>query len=63
MSIIEYFVYHIYSPKKRCEGGIDINELRREKFKLYGNDLRVIPPSKSALLQHTKRAAYQVGYL
>ena len=27
------------------------------------DDLRKLPPSREALLQHTKRACYQAGYL
>lgn len=62
MNMLDYFVFHMYSPKKRCHSDMSINEMRLEKFKLSGyNDLPVIPPSKHALLQHAKHACYQAG--
>ena len=27
------------------------------------NDLRILPPSREALIHHTNRACYQAGYL
>ena len=64
LNILEYFVCHMYSSKKRCQAEININEMRLKKFKLSSNnDLRIVPPSKNALLQHVKRACYQAGYL
>ena len=39
-----------------------MNEARQELFSKKSRAVEKIPPTQAALLQHTKRAAYQAGH-
>ena len=39
-----------------------VNQARKQLFTQKGRSIEGIPPSKAALIQHTKRATYQAGY-
>ena len=63
LDMLEYFIKKVYSTKaKELEPTLALERL--SKFEASANnDLRQIPMSHPALLQHTKRACYQAGYL
>ncbi len=56
---LERFVILIYD---RTSDQICINLTRKQLFTQKGRTLDCIPPTKAALIQHTKRAAYQAGH-
>ncbi len=59
MEEIEQFIIVMYCktcPLSKC------NEARRDLFTHGSQTLEHIPPTSAALLEHTKRAAYQAGY-
>ena len=39
-----------------------VNQARMQLFTQKGRSIEGIPPTKAALIQHTKRATYQAGY-
>ena len=39
-----------------------VNQAQKQLFTQKGRSIEGIPPSKAALIQHTKRATYQAGY-
>ena len=41
----------------------DVNEARKQLFSKKGRTKDALPPTRAALLQHTKRAAYQAGHI
>ena len=45
----------------RSSDFLDINAARMDMFFKKSQNLENVPPSKNALLQHTKRAIYQTG--
>lgn len=59
MDRLERFVILLYD---RTSGEKDINMARKQLFAQKGRPLENIPPTRAALLQHTRRAAYQAGY-
>ena len=64
MSVIERYLVSFYISSKGKFPTKDLNSLRLVKFKTSTtNDLRTLPPSKGALIEHTKRACFQAGYL
>ena len=57
---LEKFVLEVYSVR-RCSS---LAEARVEKFRTSpDSNLQKLPPGKDALMQHVKRAIFQVGYL
>ena len=58
MPLIERFTYVMYKRTTNC---LTVDETRREMFVEDGNDLSSIPPTSSALREHTKRVAYVAG--
>ena len=59
VNVLESYVLDRYGSKHTTLG-----VARLDKFnKSTANDLRSLPPSKEALLQHVLRASYQAGYL
>ena len=63
MNILEQFVIEIYSVSKSFKY-TSLGEMRRQKFITSTDDnLRNLPPSRDALLQHAKHVCYQAGYL
>ena len=63
LDMLEYFIKKVYSPKaKELKPTLALERL--SKFEASANnDLRQIPMSRPSLLQHTKRACCQAGYL
>ena len=39
-----------------------VNQARKELFTLKGRAIERLPPTQAALIEHTKRAAYQAGH-
>ena len=56
--LLERFTVVMYDKSSELE---DVNEARRELFCQKGKTMKTIPPTQDALLQHSKRAAYQAG--
>lgn len=59
-SVIERFVVKLYD---RTTNSQNVNLTRKQLFAQKGRTLESIPPTRDALLQHVKRAAYQSGYV
>ena len=59
MERLERFVILMYD---RTSDKTDINQAREQLFAQKGRPLESIPPTRAALVQHTRRAAYQAGY-
>ncbi|KAK3737278.1 hypothetical protein QZH41_007347 [Actinostola sp. cb2023] len=59
MAHLERFVILLYD---RTSTKREVNEARKQLFAEKGRSFDAIPPSKAALLEHTKRAAYQAGH-
>ena len=57
---IESFVVLLYDRKSSSN---EVNITRKQLFAQKGRTLENIPPTKDALLQHVKRAAYQSGFV
>ena len=57
---IEKFVCLLYS---RTTDLYKVNKWHRLLFKKNSRTVDCIPPTKDALIQHTKRALYQAGYV
>jgi hypothetical protein len=57
---IERFVVLLYSRTSQLS---KVNEARKQLFAYGGRQLDNIPPTRAALLQHVKRAAYQAGHI
>ena len=60
MAMIERFVILLYD---RTSNLAKVNEARQELFSKKSRTLEKTPPTQAALLQHTKRAVYQGGYV
>ena len=56
---LERFVTLLYD---RTSNKANVDEARKQLFVQKGRAYDAIPPTRAALLQHTKRAAYQVGH-
>ena len=62
MIILECYILFVYSPNVDPSRGL--NEYRMLDFECTThNNLRLIPPSMNALLEHVKRACYQGGWI
>ena len=59
MDTIERFVVLLYD---KTNTGSEVNMVRFELFARKSRDINNIPPTKGALLQHARRAAYQAGH-
>lgn len=57
---LQGFVILLYD---RTSGDLCVDQCRKHLFSSKGRTLEAIPPTKGALLQHAKRAAYQAGYI
>ena len=60
MNEIERFVVVLYSRTSHLS---KVNEARRQLFAHGNRQLENIPPTRAALFQHVKRAAYQAGHI
>ena len=56
--ILEKFVITMYD---RSSEATDIDDVRLDMFARKQRSYEMIPPTQAALVQHTKRAAYQAG--
>lgn len=56
---LERFVVLLYN---RTTAKMRVNKARRQLFTQKGKSIECIPPAQAALLQHTRRAAYQGGH-
>ena len=56
--ILEHFTVLLYDKTSSLES---VNEVRRVLFCQRNKTMENIPPTQDALIQHTKRAAYQTG--
>ena len=56
---IERLIVLLYD---RASSKMTVNEARKQLFAQKGRSLDVIPSSGAALLEHTKRAAYQARH-
>ena len=63
IDILEKFVMDVYAPKRKVTSQ-SLSELRLENFLATANmDLRLLPPSRKGLYQHTLRACIQAGWI
>jgi len=58
LQILEKFVVIMYDRSSTAEG---VDDARLDMFARKQRPHEAIPPTRGALLQHTKRAAYQAG--
>ena len=56
---LERFLILLYDPISSLEC---VNRAQKQRFTQKGRSIKDIPPTKAALIQHTKQAAYQAGY-
>ena len=56
LSILEHFVVLLYDCTSST---IQVNEARKQIFTQKGRSIECIPPTQAALIEHTKRDAYQ----
>ena len=56
---LQRFVVLLYD---RTSTKIQVNEARKQLFAQKGRSIEAIPPTQAALVQHTRRAAYQGGH-
>ena len=59
MEPLERFVVLMYDRTSSQES---VNQARKELFTKKGRAIDGLPPMQAALIQHTKRAAYQAGH-
>jgi len=59
MQPLERFVVLLYDRTSTEEG---VNQARKQLFSKKGRAIDGLPPTQAALIQHTKRAAYQAGH-
>ena len=60
MPTIERFVVLMYD---RTCAATHVNDARKYLFTQKGRSIECIPPTSAALLEHTKRAVFQAGYV
>lgn len=60
IDVLEAFVVKMYDPS--CESRT-VNEARLELFARKQREYDFIPPTREALIQHVKRAAYPAGHV
>ena len=59
MEPLEQFVVLLYDRTSSQES---VNQARKQLFAQKGRGIDGLPPTQAALIQHTKRAAYQAGH-
>ena len=60
LDVIECFVVLLYD---RVSGEEKVNEARKQLFAQKDRPMDGLPPTQAALVEHTKRAAYQAGHV
>ena len=61
MAILERFVLFVYYPKISDNFDLNIQRMHDFEFSTH-NNFRLLPPSKSGLIEHVKRATYVAGW-
>ena len=59
LEVLEKFVIVLYD---RTSADVRVNDSRRHLFTNKGRAIENIPPTQAALLEHSRRAAYQAGH-
>jgi hypothetical protein len=59
MKVLERYVILLYD---RTSDKFQVNDARKQLFSQKGKALESIPPTRAALVEHTKRASYQAGH-
>ena len=59
MNVLEKYVLELYGATQETLGASRLDKFNKSK----DNNLRSLPPSKGALIQHAYRASNQAGYL
>ena len=60
LEVLERFVVLLYD---RTSTEVKVNEARKHLFSQKGRPMDGLPPTRAALVEHTKRAAYQSGHV
>ena len=60
IQILEQFVFILYDRSSAVK---NVNEARLDLFAHRQKSYEMIPPTESALIEHTKRAVYQAGHV
>ncbi|KAG7177456.1 hypothetical protein Hamer_G016752 [Homarus americanus] len=60
LSTLKRFIVLLYDSTSTC---CDVNVLRKKLFSRKSRSLEDLPPTRAALEQHIKRAAYQAGHI
>ena len=60
MPMLEHFVVLMYDRTSKC---LDVKSCRRDLFVKKGRAREALPPTFAALLQDSRRAAYQAGHV
>ncbi|KAG7168460.1 hypothetical protein Hamer_G002523 [Homarus americanus] len=60
LSTLERFIVLLYDRTSTC---CDVNVVRKKLFSRKSRSLKHLPPTRAALEQHIKRAAYQAGHI
>ena len=64
LNVLEMFVIELYSPAQQKVLTTSLSRMRLDNFKSSADDdLRKLPPSRSALCEHSKRASFRSGFL
>ncbi|XP_078492496.1 uncharacterized protein LOC144748319 [Ciona intestinalis] len=59
LPVLERFVVLLYDRVSTCSY---VDDCRRELFTKKGRSIESLPPTRAALLEHVRRAAYQAGH-
>lgn len=60
IEVLEHFVVILYD---RTSSEVRVNDARKHLFCQKSRPMDGLPPTQSALIEHTKRAAYQAGHI
>ena len=60
VSVLQKFVIRMYDSSIECH---TVNEARKKLFAKKGKSVENIPPTLDALVQHTRRAVFQAGFI
>ena len=60
MAVLERYVVFLYDKTSTCQS---VDDARKHLFPQKGRPIDMVLPTSAALLQHTKRAAYQSGHI
>ena len=63
LDVLEHYLKRIYSPTAKTLSRSLADDRLTHLHRLTDNDVRKLPMSRPALLQHTNRSCFQAGYL